>query len=371
LVIPAGSENGNVQSTAFPGTMFMILTHSMTGAFLQAEISTVNAGTYEMDDQVRDISISGSAGWDNKDAGCSACDGVEVLNWDGLTLKGFSEWGFGGNGIYIDINTSGGAALTNNIDFITLDRARFFNNGADGIRIGGNAVGVSNPGSFNMQDIVIEDESGTSGNANNGLNDLSNVAGLTVRDSFFADDAAVDATASEIYIQGQIQGGTIDSNYIETHGSHSPNGISVSTKNSPSTNLDQQLSITNNFIYSVNGAGNDGIVIGSSSWAIMGGMTINDNGIYGIWGACIATPGADLTDRGNGNRCNTAGTYYNLPAPFALTAANYACNSTYEGQEAVQTNSTAACSAGAVATTGGTTACQIYCDGTDWIQTGR
>ena len=46
------------------------------------------------------------------------------------------------------------------------------------------------------------------------------------------------------------------------------------------------------------------------------------------------------------------------------------CAAGQEGRTGTQNNSTAACSAGATATSAGTTHCAIYCNGTNWIQLG-
>ncbi len=55
--------------------------------------------------------------------------------------------------------------------------------------------------------------------------------------------------------------------------------------------------------------------------------------------------------------------------PQAL--ANFGtCNSSTEGLSGTETNSTAACAVGATATSGGTTHCRMYCNGTNWVQTG-
>lgn len=55
--------------------------------------------------------------------------------------------------------------------------------------------------------------------------------------------------------------------------------------------------------------------------------------------------------------------------PVAL-ATLPACASGFEGVYGTQTDSTAACSAGATATAAGTTHCAIYCNGTNWKQLG-
>jgi hypothetical protein len=54
----------------------------------------------------------------------------------------------------------------------------------------------------------------------------------------------------------------------------------------------------------------------------------------------------------------------------AVLATFGTCNSAAEGRSATETNSTGACSAGATATSSGSTHCQIYCNGTNWLQTG-
>lgn len=46
------------------------------------------------------------------------------------------------------------------------------------------------------------------------------------------------------------------------------------------------------------------------------------------------------------------------------------CNAAAEGRSATEDNSTVACLVGATATSAGTTHCQIYCNGTNWLQTG-
>ncbi len=46
------------------------------------------------------------------------------------------------------------------------------------------------------------------------------------------------------------------------------------------------------------------------------------------------------------------------------------CSPSLEGARQTESNSTAACSSGATATSAGTTHCEIRCNGTDWIQTG-
>ena len=46
------------------------------------------------------------------------------------------------------------------------------------------------------------------------------------------------------------------------------------------------------------------------------------------------------------------------------------CAPSVEGEMQTESNSTAACSLGATATSGGTTHCAIRCNGTNWIQTG-
>jgi hypothetical protein len=47
-----------------------------------------------------------------------------------------------------------------------------------------------------------------------------------------------------------------------------------------------------------------------------------------------------------------------------------ACGPSTEGEMQTQSNSTAVCSLGAMATSGGTTHCAVRCNGTNWIQTG-
>jgi hypothetical protein len=57
--------------------------------------------------------------------------------------------------------------------------------------------------------------------------------------------------------------------------------------------------------------------------------------------------------------------------PIINTLANLGtCNTATTGHIAVQTNSTSACAAGATATSAGTTHCVVFCNGTNWIQTG-
>lgn len=65
------------------------------------------------------------------------------------------------------------------------------------------------------------------------------------------------------------------------------------------------------------------------------------------------------------------GTAWVFDTPITATLANLGtCNAATSGSIGVQTNSTAACSAGATATSAGTTHCVVFCNGTSWIQTG-
>jgi hypothetical protein len=61
---------------------------------------------------------------------------------------------------------------------------------------------------------------------------------------------------------------------------------------------------------------------------------------------------------------------FQFPAPLANSGTCGAIGTATTGQYRTQNNSLAACVLGTTATTGGTTNCVIYCNGTNWVQTG-
>lgn len=86
----------------------------------------------------------------------------------------------------------------------------------------------------------------------------------------------------------------------------------------------------------------------------------------------LTTQGAkDLSVRSNNVEVAYVGFGGAIVSKPGTLAAIGTCTSATEGGMATETNSTGACSAGATATNAGTTHCQIYCNGTNWIQTGR
>lgn len=82
------------------------------------------------------------------------------------------------------------------------------------------------------------------------------------------------------------------------------------------------------------------------------GKTCSADLVLGQGGAGMSPPTGGLTSMVN------------------ILSALGTCNATAEGGMATETNSTAACNAGATATSAGSTHCQVYCNGTNWIQTG-
>jgi hypothetical protein len=89
---------------------------------------------------------------------------------------------------------------------------------------------------------------------------------------------------------------------------------------------------------------------------LQAGMPINTAG---------GSPGAAGSPGATGSP-GPAGT----PIPPAVLASLATCDAGHEGWYATETNSTAACSVGATATDAGTTHCALYCNGTNWVQTG-
>ncbi len=100
------------------------------------------------------------------------------------------------------------------------------------------------------------------------------------------------------------------------------------------------------------------------------GVAASDTGFTSGLTALNSTASANIG--GLSIRLLTAGTdaLVSFKSPEVLLAFG-TCSGSSEGRVEIETNSTAACSAGTVATNGGTTHCQIYCNGSNWIQTGR
>ncbi len=105
---------------------------------------------------------------------------------------------------------------------------------------------------------------------------------------------------------------------------------------------------------------NFNIMASRSGTAYSSGSNVNfGTRIWALSGATVTAPGAAMV-------CTDAG----CAAPPSALATFGTCTSALEGAIQTETNSTAACSAGATATSAGTTHCQIRCNGTNWIQTG-
>lgn len=81
--------------------------------------------------------------------------------------------------------------------------------------------------------------------------------------------------------------------------------------------------------------------------------------------------GSPVTEATMAGATYAADVFVNNGTPPDTIANLGTCNAASEGQERTQTNSTAACSAGTTATNAGTTHCQVYCNSSNWVQTGR
>ena len=94
-----------------------------------------------------------------------------------------------------------------------------------------------------------------------------------------------------------------------------------------------------------------------SGGSMNGSVYMNGNPIYGAGALTTSSTATVVGALGVGS----------TPAALATFGT---CAAGKEGLFATETNSTAACAAGATATASGTTHCAIYCNGTNWVQLG-
>jgi hypothetical protein len=278
--LPPGTVNGNPLATAQPATMFMTLTTSMTGAFIQA-VNGAGVGTYDTSSALRDFAVMGAVGFGVVDqvGGSSTSDCAEMINWNGLEFDNVACWNFGRHGFYADVATSGNTA--NNIDVITFNHTASANNGGAGYRIGGTAAG-GNMINFQIQDVDFLNQSVAYNNHLAGYSIVSGVAGLVIRDSFAQGDGN---GAGFPNVQGEIEvwnpsAGVIEGNYIEIHGTGALpiNGIAIREGVSPAATMINGLQVTGNFIISDVASGTyDYMVVGSDASHTAGGVTISSN----------------------------------------------------------------------------------------------
>jgi hypothetical protein len=230
-----------------------------------------------------------------------------------------------------------------------------------------------------IQNVYIDGFSFIFGNNANGVQVFSSVRGLSIKDSGFQGNlvfCSYPACQGEVSIEGQVTGGVISGNYFEMDNPGTV-ALAIRTATSPPATMGHQLAVVGNYMLALSGSYAH-MLIGGDATHTVGGVNVQSNWFDGFAtgsGICLDVLGGDLTNTGEWNQCQHSASPVRLPGLFALPAgANYGCDALTEGASAFQSNSTAACAANTIATTAGTTHCQIVCKQAagvyNWYQSG-
>lgn len=131
------------------GSQLLFLTKSLTGAGLSVS-GSAGVTSYLALDSLHDFSIVGGVGHARDGGGH---DGLDVLNWQGLTVQRVMIANFANDGIYIDGLTA--SSFNDYIATVSFDTDYVFSNNGCGVQIGGLA-GVTDVENVNIKNLQIE-----------------------------------------------------------------------------------------------------------------------------------------------------------------------------------------------------------------------